>query len=307
MASPILESGKSSSPDLLGEGLAPARRRRTLLPISGPASVGGVILLAAYLLAALASFLPLLPDPYRVGVAQQLAGPSGAHWLGTDQLGRDQFARVLLGTRISLEVVLPSALLALVVGTLLGLIAGYFGQIWDNIIMRVVDIFFAFPPVLLALAIIAALGAGIGQLIMAIAIVYAPIFVRVVRGPVLAYREREFVQAAVALGGPPWWIILRHILPTVSSVVIIQMTLTLSWALLTETALSFLGLGLQPPLPDLGTMLSEGSQLVTLDPWLGIFPGLVIMLAVLGFSLTGDALRDALDPAFRRSQEVGIH
>jgi peptide/nickel transport system permease protein len=307
MASPTLESPK---PDAESQSEDDAVRRsqpsRWRFLVSGPATTIGVTLLGLYCLAALASFLPLLPDPLHIATSQQLAGPGLSHVMGTDEFGRDQFARILVGIRISLEIILPASLLAMVVGTTLGLMAGYFGSVSDNIIMRFVDIFFAFPPVLLALAIIAALGAGIYQLIGAIAIVYMPMFVRIVRGPVLALREREFVQAARAMGVPARWILVRHILPGVLSVIVVQVTLTLSWALLTETALSFLGLGLQPPQPDLGTMLSAGSQLVTLDPWLSIFPGFTIMLAVLGFNLVGDGLRDVLDPRTRRMQEAAV-
>lgn len=266
----------------------------------------GALLLLVYILAALASFLPFLQTPNQIATAQQLAGPSPSHWMGTDQFGRDQFVRVLAGARISLEVIMPSSLLAAVVGALLGLIAGYFGTLVDNVIMRVVDIAFAFPPVLLALAIIAALGGGIVQLIVALAIVYTPMFVRIVRGPVLSLRELEYVQAGRALGVSAPRLLRRHILPGVMSVIVVQLTLTLSWALLTETALSFLGVGLQPPTPDLGTMLNDGSQFITLDAWLGIFPGLAIGVAVLGFNLVGDGLRDALDPRVRQAQEAGV-
>jgi peptide/nickel transport system permease protein len=307
MASPTLESPKPNA-EATSEDDAVRRSRpsRWRFLISGPATTIGVTLLGLYCLAALASFLPLLPDPLHIATSEQLAGPGPGHVMGTDEFGRDQFARILVGIRISLEIILPASLVAMVVGTALGLMAGYFGSVSDNIIMRFVDIFFAFPPVLLALAIIAALGAGIYQLIGAIAIVYMPMFVRIVRGPVLALREREFVQAALAMGVPARWILVRHILPGVLSVIVVQVTLTLSWALLTETALSFLGLGLQPPQPDLGTMLSAGSQLVTLDPWMSIFPGFTIMLAVLGFNLVGDGLRDVLDPRTRRMQEAAV-
>ncbi len=307
MALPTLESPRvNPDSDVEDEQSRRSRLVRLSFLWSGPATAIGVVLLALYCLAAIASFLPSLPDPLHIATSVQLAPPSTGHLMGTDEFGRDQFTRILVGIRISLEIILPSSIIAMVVGTALGLIAGYFGSLPDNLIMRVIDIFFAFPPVLLALAIIAALGAGVYQLILAIAIVYMPMFVRIVRGPVLTLREREFVQAALALGVPTRSILLRHVLPSVLSVIVVQVTLTLSWALLTETALSFLGLGLQPPQPDLGTMLSSGSQLVTLDPWLSIFPGFTIMLAVLGFNLVGDGLRDALDPRARRMQEAAI-
>jgi peptide/nickel transport system permease protein len=304
MASPTLESDRVETLDAGQEEILPARRRRLRMP--GKVAAVGTVLLVVYVLAALASFLPFLPDPNQIATAQQLTGPSPAHWMGTDQFGRDQFVRVLSGARISLEVIVPAALLAGVVGTFLGLVAGYFGTVLDNTIMRVVDIFFAFPPVLLALAIIAALGGGIYQLVAATAIVYTPMFVRTVRGPVLSLRERDYVQAGLAMGAGSSRILGRHILPLCTSVIVVQLTLTLSWALLTETALSFLGVGLQPPTPDLGTMLSDGSQFTTLDPWLAVFPGFAIVVAVLGFNLVGDALRDALDPKTRRLQEAGV-
>ena len=273
---------------------------------SGPASTLGLILVSLYVLAGLLSFLPILGDPYHIATPNQFAGPSAAHPMGTDEFGRDQLVRVILGVRYSLEIIVPSCGLALIVGTALGLVAGYFGTVWDNAIMRVVDVFFAFPPVLLALVLVAALGRGIPQLVLGIGIVYTPIFVRTVRGPVLELREREYVKAAQVTGASSLRIIFKHILPGVLAVIVIQMTLTLSWALLIETSLSFLGLGLQPPLPDLGTMLNDGSQFMTLAPWLGFFPGVVIALAVLGLNLLGDALRDALDPNVRRTQSPEI-
>ena len=265
----------------------------------------GLLLASAYVLTGLASFLPFMPDPLHVNTPQQLNGPSLDHLMGTDQFGRDQLARLMLAVRISLAVILPASATALLAGSALGLVAGYFGTVVDNVIMRTVDMFFAFPPVLLALVIVAALGSGITQLVSAIAIVYTPAFVRVVRGQTLELREREFIQAAVVAGATSRWIITKHVLPATMPVMIVQLTLTMSWALLTESALSYLGLGLQPPTPDLGAMLSDGSHYVSLAPWLGVFPGVMIMLAVLGFNLVGDALRDLLDPRQRRLENVG--
>lgn len=256
----------------------------------------GALITLAYVVAGLVSSLPVVGDPFQVNTLDQFTPPGLTHLFGTDQFGRDQLARIMLAIRLSLVIVVPASAIALVVGSALGLAAGYLGSLWDNLIMRAVDVLFAFPPVLLALVIIAALGPGTGQLVAAISIVYAPAFVRIVRGQTLELREREFVQAAIVAGATRRWIIAKHLAPGALPVAVVQLTLTMSWALLTETALSYLGLGLEPPTPDLGAMLSDGAHYISLAPWLGVFPGLVIMVAVLGFNLLGDALRDALDP-----------
>jgi peptide/nickel transport system permease protein len=193
-----------------------------------------------------------------------------------------------------------SVALALVAGSALGLVAGYASGWLDQLIMRTMDVLFAFPAVLLALGVVAALGPNPNNVVIAIAIVYTPIFARVVRGPVLAIKEREFVEAARALGASASRIITLHVLPNLLSVLIVQTSIALSWAVLTEASLSFLGLSAQPPAPSWGAMLNEGRQNLELAPHLAIFPGLAIMLAVLGFNLLGDGLRDVLDPRLRR-------
>jgi len=239
-----------------------------------------------------------LRDPLQVS-AQRLAGPSVEFPFGTDALGRDLLSRVLFGARLSMEVAVLSVAWATLVGGVLGLVSGYVGGLADLVIGRVMDVFFAFPAILLALGIVAALGPDPKNVIIAIGVVYTPIFARVVRGPVLTLRTREFVEAARAIGATPTRIVLRHILPNLLSTLVVQVSLALSWSVLTEGALSFLGLSAQPPAPSWGVMLSEGRQYLEFAAHLALFPGLAIMIAVLGFNLLGDGLRDALDPRRR--------
>jgi peptide/nickel transport system permease protein len=257
---------------------------------------------ALYVLLALtAQWLPLR-DPVQIVGANRMAGPSWSLPLGADTFGRDLASRIVFGAQLSLRVAAMSVASALVAGSTLGLLAGYAGGWFDQLIMRTMDILFAFPAVLLALGVVAALGPSPNNVVIAIAIVYTPIFARVVRGPVLAIKEREFVEAARALGARASRIIGRHVLPNLLSVLIVQTSIALSWAVLTEAALSFLGLSAQPPAPSWGVMLNEGRQNLELAPHMAIFPGLAIMLAVLGFNLLGDGLRDLVDPRLRRSR-----
>jgi peptide/nickel transport system permease protein len=263
------------------------------------ATLAGVLIVGAFLaVGILADRLPLA-SPLRMVPHDRMAGPSWALPLGADVFGRDLLARLVYGARLSLEVAFASVLTALVAGSALGLLAGYAGGRTDQAVMRVMDVFFSFPAVLLALGIVAALGPHPANVMLAIAVVYTPIFARVVRGPVLALKEREFVEASRALGAPAGRIVGRHILPNLASVLVVQTSIALSWAILTEASLSFLGLSAQPPTPSWGAMLNEGRQNLELAPHLAVFPGLAIMLAVLGFNLLGDGLRDALDPRKR--------
>jgi peptide/nickel transport system permease protein len=263
-----------------------------------PLALVGLVIVASYVALALGvGFLPLR-DPLQVS-ADRLAGPSAAFPFGTDALGRDLLSRVLFGARLSMQVAVFSVAVAGLVGTGLGLLAGYLGGAVDLVIGRVMDVFFAFPAILLALGIVAALGPDPTNVIIAISVVYTPIFMRVVRGPVLALKAREFVEAARAVGASRKRIVFRHIVPNLLSTLIVQLSLALSWAVLTEGALSFLGLSAQPPAPSWGVMLNEGRQYLEFATHLAIFPGLAIMLAVLGFNLLGDGLRDALDPQRR--------
>jgi peptide/nickel transport system permease protein len=243
------------------------------------------------------SFLPLR-DPLQIST-QRLVGPSPDFPFGTDALGRDLLSRIMFGARLSIRVAVLSVAIATIVGGTLGLVSGYLGGFADMAIGRVLDVFFAFPAILLALGIVAALGPDPNNVIVAIAVVYTPIFARVVRGPVLAIKAREFVEAARAVGATGSRIVVRHIVPNLMSTLIVQVSLALSWAVLTEGALSFLGLSAQPPAPSWGVMLSEGRQYLEFATHLAVFPGLAIMVAVLGFNLLGDGLRDALDPQRR--------
>jgi len=246
-----------------------------------------------------ADYLPLR-NPLQIVGSARMAGPSWSLPLGADTFGRDLLSRIVFGAQLSLRVAVVSVAAALVAGSVLGLMAGYAGGWIDQAIMRSMDVLFAFPAVLLALGIVAALGPSANNVIIAIAVVYTPIFARVVRGPVLAIKEREFVEAARALGARASRILALHVLPNLLSVLIVQTSIALSWAVLTEASLSFLGLSAQPPAPSWGVMLNEGRQNLELAPHLAIFPGLAIMLAVLGFNLLGDGLRDVLDPRLRR-------
>ena len=245
---------------------------------------------------ALAATLGLLGDTVAQDPAVRMQGPSAAHWFGTDQFGRDVFARAAAGAANSLRIAVVAVALATLVGTTAGLVAGYFGGWSGRAILGMTNVLFAFPPLLLALALAAAVSRSWLTIAVAIAIVYTPIFVRVTRGPVLSLREAEFVKAGTVLGFPTWRILLRHVLPSITAIVIVQVTLSLSWAVLTEASLSFLGLGTPPPTPSLGSMVLEARSLVTTAWWTMAAPGAVIVLLVVGLNLLGDGLRDALDP-----------
>jgi peptide/nickel transport system permease protein len=268
--------------------------------VANPAAVIGLVIVGVYVgLGLTADWLPLR-NPLQIVGANRMAGPSWSLPLGADTFGRDVLSRIVFGTRLSLQVSAWSVAIALSLGSLLGLLAGYAGGWIDQVIMRSMDVLFAFPAVLLALGIVAALGPDPKNVVIAIAVVYTPIFARVVRGPVLSIKEREFVDAARALGARASRIVARHVLPNLLSILIVQTSIALSWAVLTEAALSFLGLSAQPPAPSWGVMLNEGRQNLEVAPHMAIFPGLAVMLAVLGFNLLGDGLRDVLDPRSRR-------
>jgi peptide/nickel transport system permease protein len=261
-----------------------------------PPAVVGILVLAVLVVLGVLGPLIAPAGVNDVDVAHMLQGPSWTHPFGTDDLGRDVLSRVIVAARVSLEVGVVSVGLALLAGVAIGVAAGYYRGWTDNALMRAMDVLFAFPVLLLAVAIVAVLGAGLGTAMVAIAVVYTPIFARVTRASVLSVREQVYVRAAMSIGASDLRIMRRHVLPNIAAPLIVQTSLSLAFAILSEAALSFLGLGVQPPAPSWGRMLFEGRGFVTDAWWLGLFPGAAIFLTVLSFNLVGDALRDVLDP-----------
>jgi peptide/nickel transport system permease protein len=235
-------------------------------------------------------------DPLTMIYEESFEGPSAKHLLGTDRFGRDQLSRVIAGTRTSMIVSFGAVAIAMILGTLIGLISGYFGGRVDSVIMRLLDVIFAFPTILLALAAVAAFGPSLINLLTIVGVIFSSRFARVVRGSVLSVKEKDFIEGVRSVGAHDTSIMFKFILPNVLSPVIVQATFNLSTAIMVEAALSFLGLGTQPPTPSWGQMLNESREFMELAPWLAVFPGLAIIFAVLAFNFLGDALRDALDP-----------
>ena len=258
----------------------------------------GIAVVVVIVLAALLAPVIARHDPLAIDLASQLARPSAAHWMGTDVQGRDVWARLVYGARISLAVGIISQSIALLLGVTLGLVAGFYGKWVDELVMRLADVTLAFPTLLLLIAMVAALQPSLPVVFATIGVVGWAGMARLVRGQVLVVRQLEYVQAVRALGAVDRRIVLRHVLPNVIAPVVIAATLGVAGAIMAEAALSFLGLGVQPPTPSWGSMISDGRDLDQLRhaPWTSLFPGLAIGAAVLGFNLLGDALRDALDP-----------
>lgn len=264
--------------------------------IANRLAVFGLIVLAIVIIAAI--FGPWITpyDPTLTDVVNRLQPPGLEHPFGTDELGRDIFSRVIAGARVSLVVGFVAVGIALSIGVPLGLIAGYYGGWTETGIMRFADMVFAFPAILLAITVLAILGPGVVNAMIAIGIVYMPIFARITRASTLSVREEVYVRAARSVGASDLRIIALHILPNVLTPIIVQTSISLAFAILSEAALSFLGLGAQPPQPSWGRMLAEGRSFFSLAWWMAFFPGMAILLTVLAFNLVGDALRDALDP-----------
>lgn len=264
----------------------------------------GTIVVGLLIFMAVAAPLISRHDPVSIDLVRSLEGPSPTHWFGTDIQGRDVFARLVYGARVSLTVGIASQMIALTLGIILGLVAGYYGKWIDEIVMRLADVTLAFPTLLLLIALVAALQPSLTIVFLVIGLVGWAGMARLVRGQVLVVREMEYVQAERALGAADLRIIARHILPGVIAPVVIASTLGIAGAIMAESSLSFLGLGVQPPTPSWGSMIADGRDLYQLRtaPWTSVAPGLAIGAAVLGFNLLGDALRDAYDPRAIRAK-----
>ncbi|TDE14109.1 nickel transporter permease [Jiangella asiatica] len=274
------------------------RETLALLFRSPTAIVAGAVLVALVVTAVLGD--SLAPhDPTATDVSNRLQSPSTAHWFGTDELGRDVLSRVIEGAAVSLKVGAVAVGISLVAGVLIGLVAGYYGTWVDDVLMRLSDVLFAFPAMLMAIAVLAILGPGSTNAMIAIGIVYTPIFARITRASVLSVREEVYVRAARSAGAGDLRIVGRHVLPNVTAPIIVQTSISLAFAILSEAALSFVGLGTQPPDPSWGRMLSEGRGFIEQAWWMAVFPGLAIFVTVLAFNVLGDALRDVLDPRQR--------
>lgn len=279
-----------------------APRSRWSLPKRwrNPIGIIGAVIVALTVFVALAA--PLIatfpPDAQK---HKRLLGPSWTNLMGTDELGRDTFSRIVYGARVSLQVGIVSVLVALAIGGFLGVVAGYGGGRIDAWLMRVVDIMFAFPGLVLAIVIAGLLGASRTNAMIAIGVVYAPAFARVIRGSVLSVMSEPYVEAGRVAGSTHWRLVRHHVLPNIVAPLIVMATVYLSSAILSEAALSFLGLGTQPPEPSWGGMLNLARTYMEINPWMAVFPGLAIMIVVLGFNFLGDGLRDVLDPRLRVS------
>ncbi len=271
----------------------------SILTMNKAAMVGAIIILF-YIVIAL--FAPLLApyDPYEINLDNKLIPPSIDHWMGTDDKGRDILSRILYGSRLSMGIGITAVIFGAFFGIIFGLVAGYYGKWIDSTIMRIMDILLAFPGILLALAIISALGPGLINVTIAVGAYSIPLFARIVRGSTLEVKRLEYIDAVRSLGANDLTIIFKHILPNILSPIIVQGTLRLATVILSAAGLSFLGLGAQPPSPEWGTMLSSGRDFLFSAPYIAIFPGLAISILVLGFNIFGDGLRDAFDPRMKK-------
>ena len=271
-----------------------------LLLRQNPIAMAGLIILIS--LSGMALFANFLApyDPIRISLSERLLAPGGAHWFGTDEMGRDILSRILFGARISLRIGFVVILISGGIGSVIGAVSGYYGGRIDNILMRMMDVILSCPSLVLAMALAAAMGPSLNNAIMAVSFVMIPKFARLVRGDALAVKEMQFIAAAKVSGAGNGWIILHHILPNCLSSVIVLATLTLGDTILIAASLSFIGLGAQPPLPEWGAMISVGRKFLMDQWWYATFPGLFILITVIGFNILGDALRDIMDPRIRR-------
>jgi peptide/nickel transport system permease protein len=262
------------------------------------APFGAAVLLLAITVALLAPVVAPY-NPLKQNLNNTLARPDWTHFLGTDNVGRDVFSRVIYGTRVSLVAGFGSVVIAVLAGGLLGLLAGYAGGRVDNLVMRMMDAVLSFPPLVLALALGAVLGAGLTGVVIALGVVYTPTFARLMRGQVLSITAREYVDAARALGAPGWRIAWSHVLPNATAPIVVQASLSVAFAILAEASLSFLGLGIQPPAASWGSMINAGRGYLQQAPWIVFGPGAALFVTVVGLNFVGDAIRDALDPRLR--------
>ena len=300
-----MKSGGSERPPSLPTSIQPSARGTSLGAIAAQqfrhsvVGIVGLVIVMLFLAVTVAAPWIAPYDPVYADFANVLTPPSWTHPFGTDDIGRDILSRVIHGARISLGAGLAPVAFALAVGLPLGLLAGYAGGMIDNVLMRAVEVILAFPTLVLALGITAILGPKLSHALLAIGLVFVPNFARLIRGQVLSVRENDFVTAARALGGTDTRVVVQHVLPNCVAPLLVQSSFAISFAILVEAALSFLGLGTQPPTPSWGIMLSQGRGYLEQAPWLGAFPGVAIFLTVLGFNLVGDGLRDALDPRLK--------
>ena len=276
-----------------------ARRRLLARALTNPLSLAGLLIIGGLLLLAVIAPAIAPYDPLVTDVPHRLEAPSDQHLFGTDALGRDILSRILYGTRISLRIAILTAVIATFLGAPLGLISGYFRGRVDDLLMRVTDMFMAFPRLILAMAIAAALRPTLENVVIAISLAAWPAYARLARAVTLGLREENFVEAARALGASPLRILARHIAPGVVSPLVIQVSLDMGGIILTAAGLGFIGFGAQPPTPEWGLMISEGRTYITKEWWVSTFPGIAISLVVLGFNLLGDGIRDILDPRLR--------
>jgi len=275
---------------------------RTLRFLAGrPLAVAGLVVIVVLGLVALLAPVLAPHDPLDMNVAQRLRPPGVANWLGTDEFGRDVLSRILYGARISFSVGFVSAAIGLLLGVPMGLMAGYYGGVVDRLFMALTDILFAFPAILLSVALVAMMGSTLENVMIALGVIVTPTFARVVRAAVLVIRSTPYVEAAVATGVRHAGVMLRHVLPNAIGPILVQVFLTFSYGVLVEASLSFLGLGNQPPTPSWGLMLNSAYGYMERAPWFSIFPGAAIAATVVAFNFVGDGLRDAFDPVLKRS------
>jgi len=289
---------RQPTPASRATGLSQVPQWLRLMGKNGATRIGTVIVIVFLLAAVLAPFLTRY-DPLQPNLDEVFQRPSLQHPFGTDEMGRDVLTRVLYGARVSLQVVVVTLAVACGIGVVVGAISGYAGGMVDEVIMRVTDMFLAFPALILTMAVGAALGPSIQHAMLAVGIVWWPLYARLIRGQVLALKEEEFVEASRSAGANPAWVIFRHILPNTLTALMVQMTMDVGQVILTTAGLSFVGVGAQPPLPEWGLMVSTGRVYLEHQWWVGLFPGLAIFIVALGFNLAGDGLRDALDPERR--------